>query len=89
MEASVNEIKIVKSAVARLERAEDGSQIIILPEGFELPETEITARKEGDTLILEPKLKPSLREFLDSVEPVDIDWPDVDEGLLPLDDIKL
>jgi antitoxin VapB len=31
----------------------------------------------------------SWSEFLDKLEPVDVDWPDVDEGLLPADDVDL
>ena len=49
---------------------------------------EYLIRRDGDVLIIEPK-RSKLREFLDTIEPVDVDWPDVDEGLLPADDIKL
>jgi antitoxin VapB len=73
---------------ATLFRDEDG-QAVRIPAEFELEAAEVTIRKEGGRLVIEPKARPSLREFLDSIEPVDMDWPDVDEGLLPLDDVKL
>ncbi len=50
--------------------------------------SEYTIRQEGNALIVEPNPQ-SLREFLDTIDPVDIDWPDVDEGLLPVDDVNL
>jgi antitoxin VapB len=82
VEAPVNEIK--KSELFK----SGNGQAVRVPEGFELPGTEVIVTKDGDRLIIEPK-KQSLREFLDALEPLDIEWPDVDEGLLPPDDIKL
>ncbi|MFC3705350.1 antitoxin [Devosia honganensis] len=83
----MNEIK--KSS---LFRAGD-SQVIKVPHGFELPGTEITVTREGHRLIIEPTLKAnppkSWAEVLDQMETIDVDWPDVDEGLLPLDDVEL
>ncbi len=68
----------------------------------ELPETVQNlinqAKKTGETLtiiqngvpfaIISPIPKKSLLETLSSLEPLDEDFPDVDEGLLPLDDIE-
>jgi len=69
------------------------SQAIKVPHGFELPGTDITVTKDGDRLIVEPagdKAAPqSWAEFLDNLEPVDVEWPDIDNDLLPLDDIDL
>lgn len=66
------------------------NQAVRIPVEFELPGTEVTIVKDGDRLIIEPKAeKLTLREFLDALEPVDVEWPDVDEGLLPLKDINL
>ncbi len=46
--------------------------------------------KQGDRLIIEPvKRKSRLPEILATWEPVEDEFPDVDGGLLPLDDIKL
>lgn len=71
-----------------------GGQIIKVPEGFELPGTDIIITKDGDRLIIEPssdaaKDPRQLAALLDTWEDLDIEWPDVDEGLLPLDDVKL
>lgn len=91
----MNEIK-----TARLIKTLDG-RAIELPEGFEVPAgfespgAEIVVVKQGDRLILEagprpPLTKPStFQEMLDRMETIDVEWPDVDEGLLPADDVKL
>ncbi len=65
----------------------------------ELPETLQTlinqAKKTGETLdgipfaIISPVHKKSLLQTLSTLEPLDEDFADVDEGLLPLDDIEL
>lgn len=66
------------------------NQAVRIPREFELPGHEVVIRKEGDRLIVEPIKKPnSLAELLASWEPLEEEFPDVDEGLLPLDDIKL
>lgn len=66
------------------------NQAVRIPREFELPGNEVILRKDGDRLIVEPVRKPnSLAELLASWEPVEEEFPDVDEGLLPLDDIKL
>jgi len=87
MEAPVNEIK--KSSLFR----SHGSQAIRVPQGFELPGTEIIVTREGHRLIIEPaqsaEAPKSWAEVLDRMETIDVDWPDVDEGLLPLDDVEL
>jgi antitoxin VapB len=67
------------------------NQAVRIPKEFELPGKEAEIRQVGNTLVItpiEPK-KASLRELLDSWEPMEEDFPDVDEGLLPLDDIVL
>jgi antitoxin VapB len=65
------------------------NQALRIPREFELPGNEAIVRKEGNRLIVEPIVKRSLREVLDSLQPLDIDFPDVDEGLLPLGDVNL
>ncbi len=46
--------------------------------------------KEGNRLVLEPIMKePSLLETLASLERLDVEFPNVDEGLVVLDEIKL
>ncbi|WP_299729716.1 antitoxin [Devosia sp.] len=70
------------------------NQAVRIPVEFELPGKEVTIIKDGNRLIIEPstttKDEPSSwAEFFDSLDPVDVDFPNVDEGLLPLDDIEL
>lgn len=61
-----------------------------IPREFELPGDEVLIYKDGDRLIVEPVKKISgLTDLLASWEPIEDDFPDVDEGLLPLDDIRL
>jgi len=88
MEAPVNEIR--KSSLIQ---ADDG-QTIKVPVGFEMPGTEVTVTRDGKRLIIEPVEpapgKPATwAEFLDNLEPVDVDWPDIDAGLLPVEDVDL
>lgn len=66
------------------------NQAVRIPREFELPGQEVILRKEGDRLILEPvKKHNSLAELLASWEDLDEEFPDIDDGLLPLDDINL
>jgi antitoxin VapB len=66
------------------------NQAIRIPVEFELPGDEATIRKDGDRLIIEPKVrKKTLLEVLDSMEAFP-DFPDVDDSDLPPPrDIKL
>jgi len=65
------------------------NQALRIPREFELPGNEVIIHKDGDRLILEPLKRPRLLEVLATLEPLDEVFPDVDAGLLPLDDIKL
>jgi antitoxin VapB len=75
------------------------NQAVRIPKEFELPGKDATMRREGNRLIIEavqPKLikgtAAALLAALESMkdwEPVLEEFPDVDEGLLPLDDINL
>ena len=65
------------------------SQTIILPQELNLSTTEITIRQENDKLIIEPLKKKSLLEVFATLDDIEEDFPDVDQGLLPLDDINL
>ena len=42
-----------------------------------------------EKLIIEPVKKKSLLEVLATLEDIDEDFPDIDQGLLPLDNIEL
>jgi antitoxin VapB len=75
------------------------NQAVRIPKEFELPGQDAVMRREGDRLIIEavkpqhPKGSPAaLLAALDkwaAEGPIDEEFPDVDEGLLPLDDINL
>lgn len=66
------------------------NQAVRIPVEFELPGNEAVMRKEGDRLIIEPKhRKVDLFAWLATLEPLDDDFPDVDDGLLPLKDVDL
>lgn len=67
------------------------NQAVRIPKEFELPGKEAVMHREGDRLIIEPiKVKAAtLAEAMKDWEDMDEPFPDVDEGLLPLDDINL
>ena len=66
------------------------SQALRIPREFELPGNEVIIHKDGERLIVEPVARRNrLLEVLATLEPIEDAFPAVDEGLLPLDDIKL
>jgi antitoxin VapB len=67
----------------------DNFQTIILPQELNLSTTEVTIRQEDDKLIIEPLKKKSLLEVFATLDDLEEDFPDIDQGLLPLDDIDL
>ena len=65
------------------------NQALRIPREFELEGNEAILHKEGDKLIVEPVRKGRLLALLDTLEPIDETFPDVDESLTPLDDVEL
>ena len=65
------------------------NQALRIPREFEMPGNEVIIHKDGDRLILEPMKRTRLLEVLATLDPVAETLPDVDSGLLPLDDIEL
>ena len=65
------------------------NQALRIPREFELSGDEAIIRKEGDCLIVRPVQKNSLLAVLASLEPLEEDFPSVDEGLLAPDDIEV
>nr|CAA6829563.1 MAG: AbrB/MazE/SpoVT family DNA-binding domain-containing protein [uncultured Thiotrichaceae bacterium] len=63
------------------------NQAIRIPKEYELEGSEATIRREGNRLIIEPVLKPTLLELLASLPPLDESLPDIED--LPLDDVEL
>lgn len=64
------------------------NQALRIPRELELPGNEALLRKEGHRLIVEPVQKLSLLALLASWEPLDEDFPEIDD-LEPLDDVEL
>lgn len=65
------------------------NQALRIPRELELEGDEAIIRKEGDRLIIEPVKKANLIALLDSWDTLDEEFPDVDNDLLPIDDISL
>ena len=55
------------------------NQAVRIPRQFELPGEEAVIRKEGDRLIIEPAAKRSLLEVLASLEPLEEEFPQIDD----------
>jgi len=64
-------------------------QVLTIPQEFALPDTEVLLRKQGNRLIVEPICSGSLLSVLATLPALSDPFPDVDEGLLPLNDIVL
>ncbi len=65
------------------------NQALRIPREFELEGDEAIVRKEGDRLIVEPLRKGRLLALLATLDPLDELFPDVEEDLVPLDDVDL
>lgn len=65
------------------------NQAIRIPREFEFEGDEVILRRDGDRLIVEPARKGRLLALLDSWEPMDEPFPDVDEALGVADDVDL
>ena len=65
------------------------NQALRIPREFELDADEAIMRKEGDRLIVEPVKRQPLLEVLAGLRPLDETFPDVDKGLIELDDVAL
>jgi antitoxin VapB len=63
------------------------NQAVRIPRQFELPGDDAIMRKEGDRLIIEPVAKRSLLEVLANLQPLNEDFPPVDDG--PPDPVEL
>jgi antitoxin VapB len=66
------------------------NQALRIPRAFELPGKEVMVHREGERLIIEPVAPTAgLLAVLAGLKPLDEEFPDVDESLMPLDDILL
>ena len=66
------------------------NQAVRIPREFELPGYEAIISKEDDKLLIEPVgRRPGLLTVLAELKPITETFPDVDEGLPPLDEVNL
>jgi antitoxin VapB len=64
------------------------SQVVRIPRQFELPGEHAVVRRDGNRLILEPAApRQSLSEFLKSLEPIDEEFPPIED--LPPDPVDI
>jgi antitoxin VapB len=64
------------------------NQAVRIPREFELPGDEAVMRKVGNQLIIEaPKKKMTLVEWLDTLEPIDEPFPEIED--LPAEPVDL
>jgi antitoxin VapB len=64
------------------------NQALRIPRDLELPGNEAVLHKEGNRLIVEPIRRPSVLELLASWEPLDEDFPEIEDPP-PVDDVDL
>lgn len=66
------------------------SQAVLIPAEFELPGEKALISRRGSRLIIEPIPESrGLLALLDSWDPLEEAFPDVDEGSLPLKDVSV
>jgi antitoxin VapB len=76
------------SAKRRVSLFKNGrNQAVRIPREFELPGDEAILSKDGDRLIIEPASPRSLLAVLDGLEPLDEEFPPIED--LPLDSVDL
>lgn len=64
------------------------NQALRIPRDLELPGNEALLRKEGDRLVIEPMPRPSLLDLLSKWEPLEEEFPEIDD-LPPPEDVNL
>lgn len=65
------------------------NQALRIPRDMELAATQVYVWRDGNRLVVEPLPATGLLATLKGLEPIEDDFPDVDEGLLPLDEESL
>jgi antitoxin VapB len=73
--------------IVRLFRS-GSNQAVRIPRDLELPGNQAILRKEGDRLILKPMPRPFLLELLSTWEPLNEEFPEIDD-LEPVEDVNL
>lgn len=76
------------SAVRHVKLFRNGrNQAVRIPVEFELPGDEAILRREGDRLILEPTRKRGLLALLETMQPVEEDFPEIEDRPPPAEKI--
>ena len=66
------------------------SQAVRIPREMEFSTKDVLVHREGSRLIIEPvELPPTLESILSRLSPLEEAWPDIDAGLLPIEDVQL
>jgi len=63
------------------------NQAVRIPREFELDSDEVVMRKEGDKIIIIPVKNGGLLALLSTLDPINEEFPDIDENLPPVDDV--
>jgi antitoxin VapB len=63
------------------------NQAVRIPVEFELPGNEAIMRRDGDRLVIEPVRKRGLVALLKTMKPVDDHFPQIDDAVLPPDNV--
>ncbi|KAF2988910.1 antitoxin (plasmid) [Methylocystis sp. MJC1] len=76
------------SAVRHVKLFRNGrNQAVRIPVEFELPGDEAILRREGDRLVLEPTRKRGLLALLETMQPVEEDFPEIEDRPPPAEKI--
>jgi antitoxin VapB len=78
----------IEARVVRLFRNRR-NQALRIPREFELQGNEAILRKDGDRLIVEPRIEGGLQALLQSLTPIDDVFPDVDADLVALPEVSI
>ncbi len=55
------------------------NRAVRIPREFDFPGNDAIMRKEGDKIIIEPAPKKSLLELLDTLEPIEEEFPEIED----------
>jgi antitoxin VapB len=63
------------------------NQAVRIPVEFELPGNEAIMRRDGDRLVIEPVRKRGLVALLKTMKPVQDEFPQIEDSVLPPEDV--
>ncbi len=76
------------SAIRHVKLFRNGrNQAVRIPVEFELPGDEAILRREGDRLVLEPTRKRGLLALLETMQPLEEDFPEIEDRPPPAEKI--